>query len=416
MRKSPTTTSALLLAATLAHPAVGQKARSRAGPDPYTRGEQASVEALGYVSLGPFQFGTGHDTASVEELLGTEPLVWIETAHFRIGCALSPLRLRGQQEWSKEWIKKVRDELDELRPKLPKGRLKKRVKELDPWLRAHLMAQRLERLYEEVLEVLGRDDAWFAAANYDASDADAFTGQGPYLGMREKFAVLMLQKGSSIARYTRQHRGGEMKEPIRHCDLAFGSIYWGCSEESANGLYKGDYALHSNLVFNVANNLYSGYRCFGHNLPAWLVTGLSHWHSRRVSPRFPVYDRLDDTDSRDRSPFWDWDARVRGLVKYDAFGSLADLMKVQTAGQFGIEQHMQAWAVVGYLVDANKEQVGTFLHRLKSPFHGRVRMPTDAELQQRQQDVFVSTFGCEPAALDAAWREATKKRKPGRKR
>ncbi len=416
MLPSRATTCALLLVALLAQAVCGQAAKGRAGPDPYTRGEQAAVEALGYVSLGPFSIGTGHDTASVEALLGTEPLVWIETAHFRIGCALSPLRLRGQQEWSKEWIKKVRVELDELREKLPKGRLKKRVKTLDPWLRAHLMAQRLEHLYAEVLQVLGRDDAWFQAAVYDARKADTFTGVGPYLGMREKYAVLMLQKGSSIARYTRQHRGGEMKEPIRHCDLAFGSIYWGCSEESANGLYKGDYALHSNLVFNVANNLYSGYRCFGHNLPAWLVTGLSHWHSRRVSPRFPVYDRRDDADTRDRSPFWDWDSRVRGLVANDVFGSLDALMKVPTAGQFGIEQHMQAWAVVDHLVQTRGDQTASFLHDLKSPFHARARMPTDEELARRQAEAFERSFGCEPAALDAAWREGVKTRKRGRKR
>jgi len=394
-----------------------QSQRKKAGTDPYTGGDAKAIAKLGYESLGPFELGTGHDTKVVENLLGTEPLIWIETAHFRIGCALSPLRLRGQQDWSKAWIKSVKAELDELRPKMPKGKLKKTVKTLDPWLRAHLMAQRLENLYAEVSGVLDRDDAYFKDGDRDPRNAAAFAGEGPYLGMREKFTVLMLQKGGSLARYTRQYRDREMEQPVRHHDQAFGSIYWGCSEESANNLFRSDYALHASLAFNVSHNMYTCYRCFGHDLPPWLVTGLAHWHSRRVSPRFPVYDRKTDADRRDRSPFWDWDARVKGLIKHDVFEPLGDLVSHQSAGSFGIEQHMQAWAVVDYLMASKPEQLAKFLHELKHPFHGRLRMPTEEELQQRQEQAFAAAFGSEVTAVDAAWRkDASKKKKRRRKR
>ena len=112
MRCRTARSTGLLIAGSLAlATALGaQGQRKQAGPDPYTGGDRALLERLGYVSLGPFELGTGHDSTSVEELLGTEPLAWIETAHFRLGCSLSPLLLRGQQDWSKEWIKKVRDE------------------------------------------------------------------------------------------------------------------------------------------------------------------------------------------------------------------------------------------------------------------------------------------------------------------
>ena len=205
MVRHPAALSALLLTSlALTVTLSAQSQRKRAGVDPYTGGDQAQLKPLGYASMGPFELGTGHGTADVEELLGTEPLIWIETAHFRIGCSLSPLALRGPQDWSKDWVKSVRGELGELRPKLPKGRLKKRVKSLDPWLRAHLMAQRLERLYAEVSSVLGRDDAWFVNGSQNANDPETFAGVGPYLGMAEKQVVLLLQKSGGLARYTRQ--------------------------------------------------------------------------------------------------------------------------------------------------------------------------------------------------------------------
>ena len=409
----------VLLAAVvlLSAAASAQTQRKQAATDPYTRGEQAAVAALGYESLGPFELGAGHDTEAVEELLGTEPLIWIETAHFRLGCSLSPLALRGQQDWSKAWIKAVREELDELRPQLPKGRLKKRVKTLDPWLRAHLMARRLERLYAEVCGALGRDDAWFADGSRDANRPDAFVGEGPHLGMRQKQVVLMVQKRGAFARYTRQYRGREAVESMRHHDLQYGGMFWGCSQESANNLFQSDYALHASLAFNVAHNCYTSYRCFGHDLPPWLVTGLAHWHSRNVSPRFPNYDRKDHDDPRYRSPFWDWDARVAGLIKNDVFEPLADLVAVGSAGRFGIEQHMQAWAVVDYLRAERAEELARFLFLLKAPFHGRLRTPTSEELKRRQTEAFEAAFGGQVADVDASWRAfAAKKRYPKRRR
>ncbi|MGC6486694.1 MAG: hypothetical protein ACON4Z_03545 [Planctomycetota bacterium] len=417
LRSSATSSGRFLVAVALLGAAlVGQRQRARAGEDPYTRAEPAVLDRLGYVSLGPFELGAGHDTRAVEELLGTEPVVWIETAHFHLGCSLSPLALRGQQDWSKEWVQEVRAELDELRPLLPKGRLKKRVKSLDPWLRAHLTARRLERLYAEVCAVLGRDDAWFADGSHNANRPEEFTGEGPYLGMRQKPFVLVLQKRSALARYTRQYRGRETVESMRHHDLEFGGMFWGCSQESANNLFQSDYALHASLAFNVAHNLYTSYRCFGHDLPPWLVTGLAHLHSRRVTPRFPNYDRRDPDDRRDRSPFWDWDARVAGLVKNDVFGPLAELVRVDSAGKFGIEQHMQSWAVVDYLASERSEELARLLFALKAPFHGRLRTPTGAELQQRQQEAIAAAFGVAVDAVDGDWRAFVRKNRSKRRR
>src|SRR5690606_14746572 len=130
-----------------------------------------------------------------------------------------------------------------------------------------------------------------------------------------------------------------------------------------------DLALHAYLAFNVAHNLYTSYRSFGHDLPAWLITGLAHWHARRVSPRFPTYDRRDASDRDARSKFWDWQARVPGLIKNEVFEPLQQLLDRNNAGAFGLEQHIQAWAVVDYLIATRKQQTFAFLHRLKDPFH-----------------------------------------------
>ncbi|HEX5053863.1 MAG TPA: hypothetical protein VFZ65_18945 [Planctomycetota bacterium] len=364
--------------------APAQAQTAHAGPDPYTNGDPAAIAKAGYVSYGPFPFGARHTTKDVEELLGTEPLIWIETPHFRLGCALPAVELTKGQEWSVEWLASVQRELKALRSVLPKVRVQS--KQLDPWLRAHLFAHRLEALYAEVRGNLG-----FVEPTDDEVEAHrAGTGHGRYLGMDEKFAVLLLQRSSSHARYTRAFQGQEMADPIRYDDAVFGSMYWGGSEETADGLLRSDLAMHTHVVFNVAHNLYSGCLGSARELPPWLATGLSHWHARRVSPRFPVYDRRDDRDHDPRSLFWRWDERVAGMAKNGTFEPMATFVERVNAGGYRIEQHMQCWSLVDFLLSTRADATFRF-----------VRLAKQSGLSR--QHGFEQAFGCTYEEIDAAW-------------
>jgi hypothetical protein len=56
--------------------------------DPYTLGEAETLARVGHASFGPFLWGDGHSTAQVEQELGGVPLIWVETAHFKLGSSL----------------------------------------------------------------------------------------------------------------------------------------------------------------------------------------------------------------------------------------------------------------------------------------------------------------------------------------
>ena len=57
--------------------------------DPYTKNDPKLMAKLGYVSYGPFPFGmrgSNHVTSDeISKHLGYVNLLWVETAHFRIG-------------------------------------------------------------------------------------------------------------------------------------------------------------------------------------------------------------------------------------------------------------------------------------------------------------------------------------------
>lgn len=379
-------------------------AQRRVPVDPYTGGDPAALQRAGYVSMGPFPFGLGHTTIGVEGLLGDEKLHWIETAHFRLGAAVSELSLKRAD---KAWVQQVRGELERLKQRLPK--VKKRPRTLDPWLRTHLIAQRLEECYAEVQRDLGVDDATFPTEPMDpAGDPEKFLGVGPYMGMAQKFSVLIVRRGSSLARYTRAYAGGETEEPFRYHSTGYGGLVFVIAEESSDGLMANDHALHTQLVYNVVVNLFNGYRSYGHDLPPWIVFGLAHRYSRRISPRYPAYERKIEGEEED-SPFWEWDERARGLLKFDAFAPVEQLMAIDKIGKFGMEEHIQAWFFVDFLMSEKRTETMRFLHAMKAPFHKQYKLPTHAELLDQQEQSLKQAFGASVGELEAEWRRWAKR-------
>ncbi|MFK7739521.1 MAG: hypothetical protein AB8H80_04290, partial [Planctomycetota bacterium] len=82
---------------------LAQKTRAVAPPDPYTGGDKGALGRAGYISYAPFSLGTNHTTLTAEEVLGTAPLIWIETDHFRLGCTLPAMKAKVREPWGKEW-------------------------------------------------------------------------------------------------------------------------------------------------------------------------------------------------------------------------------------------------------------------------------------------------------------------------
>lgn len=400
----PTTRSAIRTTALLSLLAVGAMAQVRADEppriDPYTQDQDEALVAAGYVSFGPFPFGTNHGSDDIAALLPDEPLLWIETGHFRIGCALPALPLASAKD--KEWQGKVREELLRLARRLPN--VNPQAATLDPWLRAHLVAQRAEEVYDDVLQQLGCDDTDFPAAPGDSPRSGvAYRGLGPFLGLPQKYTILLLQRSASLQRYTAAYQSWSTASPVRHHDHKFGMAFFGACEQSDGGLLRHDLALRTHLAFHVAHNLYTGFRSYGHNLPAWVTNGLAWRHARRVSARFPIFD-LRTADDPDGKRYATWAKRGAALLHERRFEPLARFLERMDVGTFTMDDHLQSWALVDWLLAQHPGAFVEYLRRMKDPFHERLRFPTDDELLARQRTVVRRSFGVDAAGLEELWR------------
>ena len=175
--------------------------------DPVHQQRPAVMAKLGYVSYGPFEFGQrGRKPATTDQIdahISHAQILWVETAHFRIGSSLETWAVPFDPKTRK---KKFRTELTELKKVLPKVKPKSRT--LKPWLRLHLIAARMEALYSEVLEWTGTTDAEFPTGDkLVIAGRGRYLGHGPYLGMKNKYLVFVTGRSGAYADYVRTFIG-----------------------------------------------------------------------------------------------------------------------------------------------------------------------------------------------------------------
>lgn len=147
---------------------------------PYTKGDPELMKAAGVISYGPFPFA-GKTNEEVNAAIVTTNYIWIEVAHHRIGMDLPSYTVPISES------PRIREELTELSKVLPG--INPKTKFIDPWLRLHLYGLRAEKFYLKFQELLGVTDASFPGER-----PNNYMGEGPFLGEKGKFEVLITER------------------------------------------------------------------------------------------------------------------------------------------------------------------------------------------------------------------------------
>ncbi len=369
----------------------GQGRTPRPEVDPYTRGDPAALERAGYVSFGPFPWGDQHNNEQLADVLGGEPLIWVETAHFRIGSSLDVYDFPSDRVERK----RLTAELERLEEKLPD--IKAKVKKVDPWLRMHLYAMRLEDLYASFLEEFS-----LRAEEFPAYPGAPYMGKGRYLGMSNKFVVLLLEKKSALARYTSTFAGATWDNSYRYYFSKSDNFFFGISYESLEGSYQNDLALHYALVYGMVQNLASGVRGYSHDGPEWWKKGLASWFARRIDERCLLYTAGKGETIREEKEAR-WEPKVRARVEHGFFPSTEEMFGWKDAGEWEFSQHMIAWSRVDYIMRRDDKTARNLLIDLQEPVPWTGDISRDALVVKQFDRAFRTATGQDPAAFDKAW-------------
>ncbi len=381
-------------------PAQGQEDLPEWKIDPYTENQRERFEAAGYAEYHRFLVTDSLGTSAIMATLGEVEMIWVESAHFKIGCSLPAYKI-PTDKIQKE---KLAVELDRLREKLPE--IPKKVKILDRWLRVHLFAQRLEDQYQDFLDMMHVTADDFPDSGGQRVNGKVM-GDGPYFGQKRKFIVLLCEKKSTIHRFASTYCGGQFQQdsPITHNFPRASCMLYGTCNELADGYFYDDSRLHCNVAFGLAHNMLRAYRGYRHELPVWLIEGVAHCYVNTVDERYHNFSRIKDAYPNERK-LWQWQPRVRNLVRHEAFLPFTEIARWTTVDDWRIGHHMNLWSRVDYLSQLEGDGMARFIDRMSDLYQVRpgLQVTTD-QIMQRQDEVFSEIWSFTIEELDARWVE-----------
>jgi len=337
--------------------------------DPFTDGEAKGMQALGIVAYGPLPWADGLRTDAVEQVLGESRILWLETAHFRIGCNLGTIGIPQEPDARKL----VTAELQRLRGKWPK--MPDRTSKLDPWLRAHLYAQRAEELYADFTTLIGHDEE-----------------KESCLGAPDKFLILLFQKRSDLARYLDRFCGKTSQLSQRHTHEKGGqyAVYIAAEADELHD----EAAVHAQFRYLLLQTMQAVLRSY----PYWLSVGLAHWYERQV-PTNLINCGMRADEHVDGNTQHKWHSKMQARAQHEKLCiPFAEICTTPDLGYFG---HVQAWSRVDYLLTLDRAKFGKFLAELKG--NGS---------SQRQMELLDQIYGLDCEMFDKQWREWVKKTYP----
>ncbi len=374
--------------------------------DPHTGNDPKLMEKAGYVSYGPFKFGERgpNDTTSeeIEKHLDYERFLWVETAHFRIGLALP--------EWvvpmDPEIRLKIRTELAELATKLPK--INEKTRTLTPWLRLHLTAHRAEKCYREFQELLGVTDADFPENKAAVvTGRGRFMGFGKYLGMQEKYLLLVPERGNTCRDYLKNFIGRETLFGQRWHFIRSGALLYAVGTDMEEGRLKNDTALHGHLLHNIAHNLVDGYRSYSYDTPVWITEGLAHLFERKISERFNSFCR-DEGAAHDPPSNWNWKPEVRSAVLNGKYKPFSEVINWRQYSAINWPDNEFLWSRWDYLLTIAPEKFGDFMLHVKGRHDPKTWIVDQSDIVAACREGLRTVYGLTPLSFDEKWAEWVK--------
>jgi hypothetical protein len=372
--------------------------------DPYTRNEPRLMEKAGYVSYAPFEFGQkGNEpstTTAIDEHFENErELRWVETAHFKIGLELEPWQVPLEPRIRN----RIREELTELKERTG-WKINPKTRVLDPWLRLHLFAQRLENHYTRFCtEYLRRELDEFPEGPGAWDGQGEYMGEGPYLGQKGKYHVLVFDRERDYEEYLLAFTGRRAAGGQRENFKIIGSLAYFTATENEDARLKDDTALYCNLTFNTTHLFINGYKLYAYDLPVWIREGLAHWFERRVDPDFNSFTRSEGAAPITRAVS-DWEPRVRAKIGSDDFTPFIDAYQWRDFGQIEFDDHLAVWSRWDFLMSKGPESFAAFMKAIK----GRVDtegMTSGRDIVEATRNALQDAYGISPLTFDERWRE-----------
>jgi len=392
-------------------------------PDTVIDGDQELLDKLG-LSYGPFPFMHSNSEEVAFDMLIDREVVWLQTPHFRIGSTLKKWKIPVSEK------KAYRAELALMQEQYPD--LDPKTSTLDPWLRLHLYAWRMEKMYAEFLAHTGFTQADFEMLPGEEVFTQAFAadftetinsfeldrggqkrapgfpqwvGMGQYLGEPHRFEILMVEDDSTWLDFKTRYTGIKNDKPQRW-NIKLDTVDEGITQARSRCMFFGISAkaskirheqhMHNALRHNMAINFMDAYMLYLFDLPAWLREGYAHYMRRSNNPGWNFFDSGEGAapiESKEDN----WKKATRSLIKKDEAIDFTRLTRLNDYVDIKLDDHFVVWSKIDFLIQTDVEKFGKFLLALKT-------QGTGAALADVQRDAFRDIYGWTMRQAEENWK------------
>jgi hypothetical protein len=271
---------------------------------------------------------------------------------------------------------------------------------LDPWLRAHLYAQRVEEIWDRFLVLMQVEESAFPPVPETKWKMQGkYMGTGPYLGQSGKYEVLLLPSEAASVLFLEKQFGLIIKMSQRWNVIPKDTLI--LVAHAGQGQLREDAAMHNHVAFNLAINLLDGYKHYSYETPIWIREGLAHLMEREISPEYNTFDSSEGAVA-EMTRQTDWEPEVRKLVAAGRHVRMAELIALKDYAGLTQAYHYTTWSMVDYLVRTNPDGFACLNDRL----HGITNaegMTDGSNMPDRHREAFKECLGVSYPEFDAAW-------------
>ena len=352
--------------------------------------EPRPLSELGVVSQDPQPIG---DPAlgNFAERFPDEEWHYLETTHFRIASSLEKMKLSNKDK------KRLAPELEALAPYFPSLGMK--PSSLPPEVYIVLTGMRLEKLYSEFQAIAQVTDADFPESRAAQKGQGAYMGDGPYLGEREKFEVVLHADRLDHMDFTEWQRGIRANDTVRWHNREPSKLI--VSMPCVDGDLRQDRWLWPHLAHNMAHMLLDGYKFFAYDPPLWMAEGLALWFEKRIEPESWTRDGGEGVFFEpDRSKDWAEDARK--LVRKKDHTSMIKLLAARGPADLDRAANVTAWSITSFLIEQHPDAYAKLIGAVKAQLDEQ-GYPTGRKLGALQRDQFRELWSWTPIQLEEAW-------------
>jgi hypothetical protein len=226
-----------------------------------------------------------------------------------------------------------------------------------------------------------------------------YMGEGPYLGMKGKYEVLVVPNESAATNFLKTHFGLLTKLTQRWNVIDRDTLALIVHQDQ--GGLREDGALHGHVAFNLAINLLDGYKHYSYETPIWIREGLAHFIEREINPKFNTFDSSEGAVA-EMTRKEKWEPEVRKLVASGGAIRMAELLNLKDYSGLTLAHHYTTWSIVDYLQKTNPKGFA----KLNARLHGVTNEKgiTDGSNQlDVHRKAFQEELGMGYAEFDAAW-------------